>query len=120
MNGRRRVHVRLGQDHSAQNEIAVRVAIVLEHHAGIGVALAVRDHAVKIMTVLPNTPAAKAGLSVGLIVPKIDGTPTDDTHLKDWVEKLRGDAGTKVKLELVDAANGKTNTVELIREQIKL
>jgi carboxyl-terminal processing protease len=91
-----------------------------DHVTGIGVALAVRDHAVKIMTVLPNTPAAKAGLSAGLIVQKIDGTPTDDTHLKDWVEKLRGDAGTKVKLELVDAANGKTNTVELIREQIKL
>ena len=51
---------------------------------------------------------------------KIDGAPTDDSHLKDWVDKLRGKAGTKVKLELVDAANNKTNTVEMIREQIKL
>ena len=93
---------------------------ITDQISGIGVALTVRDDTLKIMKVLPNTPASKAGLSVGLIVQKIDGTPTDGNHLKDWVDKLRGKAGTKVKLELVDAANSKTNTVELTREQIKL
>jgi carboxyl-terminal processing protease len=89
-----------------------------EHVTGVGVALGVETNAVKIMKVFPNTPASKAGLSRGLMVQKIDGTATDGRHLKDWVEKLRGAVGTKVKLELVDPAKGMTNTVELTRERI--
>ena len=89
-----------------------------EHVTGVGVALGVATNVVKIMKVFPNTPASKAGLSPGLIVQKIDGTATDGRHLKDWVDRLRGAEGTKVKLELIDAAKGKTNTVELTRERI--
>jgi C-terminal processing protease CtpA/Prc len=69
---------------------------------------------------LPNTPASKAGLSSGLVIQKIDGAVTDDHHLKNYVDMLRGAAGTKVKLELVDTLNRKTNTMELIRERILL
>ena len=70
------------------------------------------------MKVLPNTPASKAGLAPGLVVRKIDGTATDGKLLKECVDMLRGGVGTKVKLELVDTANSKTNTVELTRERI--
>jgi carboxyl-terminal processing protease len=89
-----------------------------ESVTGVGIALGVENHTLKIMKVLPNTPASKAGLSSGLVVQKIDGTVTDGKHLKNYVDMLRGAAGTKVKLELVDTANSKTNTVELIRERI--
>ena len=89
-----------------------------EHVTGVGVALGVETNVVKIMKVFPNTPASKAGLSRGLIVQKIDGVATDGKHLKDWVERLRGAVGTKVKLELVDTAKGMTNKVELTREKI--
>ena len=41
---------------------------------GIGVALRVRGHALEIDSVLPNTPAAKAGLHKGLVIQQIDGT----------------------------------------------
>jgi carboxyl-terminal processing protease len=89
-----------------------------DHVIGVGVALGVETNAVKIMKVFTNTPASKAGLLPGLLVQRIDGAATDGKHLKDWVEKLRGEVGSKVKLELVDTAKGKTNTVELIRERI--
>ena len=89
-----------------------------ESVTGIGVALGVEDNTLKIMNVLPNTPASRAGLSRGLVIQKIDGATTDGKHLKDYADMLRGAAGTKVKLELVDTANNKTNTVELIREKI--
>jgi carboxyl-terminal processing protease len=89
-----------------------------ERVTGVGVALGVETNVVKIMKVFPNTPASSARLSPGLIVQKIDGTATDGKHLKNWVEKLRGAVGTKVKVELVDTVKGKTNTVELTRERI--
>jgi C-terminal processing protease CtpA/Prc len=89
-----------------------------ERVTGVGVALGVEADTIKIMKVLPNTPASKAGLAPGLVVRKIDGTATDGKLLKECVDMLRGGVGTKVKLELVDTANSKTNTVELTRERI--
>ena len=89
-----------------------------ERITGVGVALGIEDHTLKIMKVLPNSPASKTGLSPGLVVQKIDGTATDGKRLEDCVAMLRGPIGTKVKLELIDAANSKTNTVELARERI--
>jgi len=52
------------------------------------------------------------------VVDKIDGTSTEGKLLKDCVDLLRGPVGTKVKLELIDIVNSKTNTVELTRERI--
>jgi carboxyl-terminal processing protease len=95
------------------------MAYAQERVIGVGVALGVKDQKIKIMKVLPNTPASKAGPSPGLVVQKIDGASTDGELLKECVDLLRGAAGTKVKLELVDVANNKTNTVGLIRERIQ-
>ena len=89
-----------------------------ERVTGVGVLLGDEDHTIKIMKVLPHTPASKAGLVPGLVVRKIDGTTTDGKLLKECVDMVRGAVGTKVKLELVDTANSKTNTVELTRERI--
>ena len=89
-----------------------------ESFAGIGVMLAERHQAFEIIHIIPNTPASKAGLSEGLVIDKIDGTSTEGKLLRDCVEMLRGPVGTKVKLELIDTVNGRTNTVELTRETI--
>jgi carboxyl-terminal processing protease len=91
---------------------------VQEHVTGVGVALGVEGQTIKIMQVLPRTPASKAGLVPGLVVREIDGTPTDGKLLKQCVDMLRGAVGTRVRLELVDMENGKTNTVELTRERV--
>ena len=96
------------------------VAGAQEHFAGTGLELAVKHDLLTIIHVMTNTPASKAGLSPGLVVQTIDGVPTRDKPLKDCVEMIRGDAGTKVSLTLVDPVNRTTNTVELIREKIAI
>lgn len=90
-----------------------------ERYAGIGIELGEQDHKVIIVEALPNTPAAKAGLSRGLVIQKIDGTSTDGKSLKECADLGRGPAGSKVKLEMVDLTKNRTNTVELIREGIR-
>jgi len=90
-----------------------------EVFTGLGVELDLKDHKVIIRQVVPNTPASKAGLSGGLVVQKIDGTTTDGKSLKDCGDMMRGPAGSKVKLDLVDTASNKTNTVELTRGKIE-
>jgi len=86
---------------------------------GIGVALGAKGNKVIIKQVAPNTPASQAGLSYGLVIQRIDGTTTDGKPLKECVDMVRGPAGTKVRLELVDMSNIRTNTVELTREAIQ-
>src|SRR5882724_2986633 len=78
---------------------------------GIGVELDAKDQKVIIRQVVPNAPAAKAGLSGGLVIQRIDGTTTDGKSLKDCGDMMRGPAGSKVALELVDMTSNKTNTV---------
>lgn len=87
--------------------------------AGIGVQVAVHHHALTVIHVLPNTPASKAGLSSGLLIQRIDDTLTAGKTLKECTDLLRGAVGTKIKLELIDTDHSKTNTVELIRAEIK-
>ena len=89
-----------------------------EHVTGVGMVVSVVGQSIKIIHVLPQTPASKAGLVPGLVIREIDGTPTDGKLLKECVDMVRGAVGTKVRLELVDIENGRTNTVELTRERI--
>jgi carboxyl-terminal processing protease len=85
---------------------------------GIGVQLTVRNHGLEIMGVVPDTPAAKAGLHRGLIIQQIDGTDIAGKPLAASVAMTRGLVGSKVKLEVVDTDKNTTNVVEFTREAI--
>ena len=86
---------------------------------GVGIALDLNEQtrALRITKVLPNSPAAQAGLSPGLIVRRIGDVPVEGKGLAECVKLLRGNAGTKVRLELL-GPDGKSKTVELTRQKI--
>jgi carboxyl-terminal processing protease len=86
--------------------------------SGVGLEVTIKDQKLTIIGVIANTSASKMGLSSGLIIQMVDGVPTKDKSLEECIEMIRGTAGSKVKLELVDPTNDKTNTVELTREII--
>jgi RNA polymerase sigma factor (sigma-70 family) len=89
--------------------------------AGIGVALNMdkQTSALRITQVVPNLPAAQAGLTAGIIIQKVDGVPIGGKSLQECVDLIHGAAGTKVRLELVDPSKNETNTVELTRQIIQ-
>jgi carboxyl-terminal processing protease len=87
---------------------------------GIGVLLGVRNHALEIMSVLPDTPAAKAGLHPGLIILQIDGTNIIGTPLAECAAMTRGPIGSKVQLAVIDTAKSETNIVEFTREKFSV
>jgi carboxyl-terminal processing protease len=87
---------------------------------GIGVMLTVRDHQLKIINVLPDTPAAKAGLHPGLIIQQIDGTNIVGTPLVECVAMTRGPVGSMIQLEVIDSTKSQTNIVEFTREKFSV
>jgi D-alanyl-D-alanine-carboxypeptidase/D-alanyl-D-alanine-endopeptidase len=84
---------------------------------GIQMDLSEQTGALEITKVLPESPAAKAGLSTGLVIQKIDGVQASGKSMEEYLTLLRGPAGTKVRLELVSPGRNETNTVELTRQK---
>jgi CubicO group peptidase (beta-lactamase class C family) len=86
---------------------------------GIGTALAVDEntHTLRIMNVLTNSPAAEAGLSAGLLIQKIDNVSTANKEMAQCMKLLRGPAGTKIRLDVLDPQLNTTKSVELTRKK---
>lgn len=84
--------------------------------AGIGVEMALRDGAVRILRTLPDNPAGKAGIKAGDIIYKIND---EEVYQKDSdyiASKLRGEKGSQVKLTVM--RDGEEKTFNLTREEI--
>ena len=68
---------------------------------GIGAELTRDDTHLKILSPIDDTPSALAGIRPGDVILRIDGEPTEAMNLKDAVDKLRGPAGTKVRITIL-------------------
>ena len=64
---------------------------------------------------MPNSPAAQAGLTAGLLIKKINGASTEGKMLSEVMFLTRGRVGMPVIMELVDPKLKQSNTVELTR-----
>lgn len=79
---------------------------------GIGVELSIRNNQVTVIRVLADNPAAKAGLAVGDVIAKINDTVVTTTDsMNDVVSKIRGDAGTTVKITVTRGTETKDFTI---------
>jgi len=85
---------------------------------GIVVGRGPADTALRVIQVLPNTPAAAGGVVVDLLINKIDDAPTAMLSVEDCVGLIRGPEGTTVRLELLDPVTNKTRTIVLTRAPI--
>ena len=70
----------------------------------------------RVITPLPDTPAAEAGLQTGDLLSAIDGVSTDNLSLAEAAMKLRGALGSTVILTMT--RDDSTFDVELKREKI--
>ena len=70
--------------------------------------------------VVPNSPAAEAGLEGNFIIRKIDDAIVAGMKLPECVDLIRGPVGSKVRLELFDVDANEARTVELTRRKIQL
>lgn len=87
---------------------------------GIGVVVANRDGALTIVTVMEESPSARAGLRSGDQIIKIDGKLTEKLEQGDSVNLLRGENGQKVTLTVHRPSTKEIKDYELTRENIKV
>ncbi|QLC73430.1 S41 family peptidase [Pseudomonas sp. LPB0260] len=86
---------------------------------GLGIEVGMEDGFVKVVSPIDDTPASRAGIQPGDLIIKIDGQPTKGLSMLEAVDKMRGEAGSKIQLTLV-REGGKPFDVELTRAVIKV
>lgn len=90
------------------------------NYGGLGITVSTEDGAVKIVAPTEDTPAWRAGLKSGDYITHLDGVLLYGSTLDEAVEKMRGAAGTKIKLTIVRPGRDKPFDVTLVREKIEL
>lgn len=93
---------------------------IMGNFTGIGIYLTkdIEKNAVIVISPIKDTPAHKAGILPGDIITKIDGVSYTGEQLTEASNKIKGEIGTSVKLEIL--RDGKTMEFEVTREHIKI
>jgi carboxyl-terminal processing protease len=89
-------------------------------YAGIGANIGMRNDKCYILMPFENSPAQKAGLKIGDVILKIDGTDVTKKNSNDISKLLKGQAGTELTLELLRYGQSKPMTIKITREKISI
>ncbi len=87
---------------------------------GIGVEVDFRDDAVTVIAPIDGSPAARGGVKSGDKIVAIDGRPTRGVSADKLVRMMRGDAGTKVHVDIVRAGASELISLDLVREIVEV
>ena len=90
------------------------------NYGGLGLTVQMDEGAVKIMSATEDSPASRAGLKSGDYITNIDGKLIFGDTLDNSVDKMRGPAGSKIRLTIVRPGRDKPFDVTLTREIIQL
>ena len=86
---------------------------------GLGIQITSDRGAVRVISPIDDTPAAKAGIKAGDYITHIDGEQVFDLTLNQAVKKMKGRPGTKVKLTIISDGE-EPRDITLKRDIIKV
>ncbi len=85
---------------------------------GLGIEVTMEEGAIKVVTPIDDTPAAKAGLLAGDLITHIDNDPVQGLSLNQAVEKMRGAINSPVMLKVLRATSKKVEDIRIVRDRI--
>ena len=85
---------------------------------GIGIYMTenIKENVIMVIKPIENSPAEKAGILPGDIITKINDVEYTGDKLEEASNKIKGEEGTKVKLEIY--RNGETKEFEITRKKV--
>jgi carboxyl-terminal processing protease len=90
------------------------------HFSGVGLVVSMKDGLLTVVSPMEDTPAFRAGILSGDIIVEIDGKETRTMLLSDAVKKMRGEAGTGVKLKSVRPSTHAVKEYDITRAEIEV
>ena len=90
-----------------------------EPFAGIGIEIESKAGLLKLVSIMDNSPASKAGLKAGDYIIRIDGAEVNRKNLKDAVNMIRGAAGAPVEITIRRKGEKKVIVLKIVREIIQ-
>ena len=90
-------------------------------YVGIGVVVGINDdNRITVVSAIEGSPGQKVGLLSGDLITKVNGEDIMGLNIEEVVSKIKGDAGTKVLLEIEREGSDKPIEKEITREEIVL
>ncbi|MBI4279144.1 MAG: S41 family peptidase [Armatimonadetes bacterium] len=86
--------------------------------SGVGIFIDLKESHLIVISPIEGAPAHRAGLKTGDWITAINGTTTKDMSLQEAVSRIRGPAGTQVRLTI--QRGGQSQVVELTRARIQI
>jgi carboxyl-terminal processing protease len=86
---------------------------------GLGMEVDMQDGLVRIVTPMPDTPAARAGLQRGDLIVRFDDKAVQGMALNDAISQMRGQPGTPITLTIRRPGREDEFPVKLVREVIR-
>ncbi|MDP2505253.1 S41 family peptidase [Oceanobacter sp. 3_MG-2023] len=87
---------------------------------GLGMEVGQQDGMVMVVSPIDDTPAAKAGIKSGDLIVSLDGEAMVGVSLSDAIEKMRGEPGSPITLEIRRQNEPQLLKFDLIRDEIKV
>lgn len=87
---------------------------------GLGIEVGMEDGFVKVISPIDDTPAQKAGIEAGDLIIRLNETPVKGLTLKEAVDIMRGEPGSKIVLTVVREGQDKPLKITIERAIIKV
>lgn len=88
--------------------------------SGIGAEIGMKDNVLTVIAPLKGTPAFTAGIKAGDKIVKIDNVSTNDMSVDIAINKIRGERGTTVILNIFRTGENQTRDIKIVRDTIAI
>jgi carboxyl-terminal processing protease len=86
---------------------------------GLGLQVTMENGLVKVVTPVPNSHAAKAGLRPGDLIVRLDSLPVRGLTIKQAIERMRGPVGSTIRLTIARKGQPEPKEVSVARDLIR-
>ncbi len=90
------------------------------HFSGVGLTVTEVPKGLRVVSVLPDTPADKAGLEEGDVITEVEGKSIAGVASDVSTAEIKGPAGTQVTITIAPADGGKPHEVTLERADVRV